>query len=192
MLPTTPAPWPIGPSPGERQRFLDLLRAVAAQLIVWHHLAFYGPLSDRAWPLPPRLFSWLHAHGRMAVQIFLVVGGFVAAQHLGRLGHVRWRDVGLEISRRYRRVGGPCLVVLAFAVCANALADHWIEHRSISAPPTVAQVLAHLACAQDVLGFEALSAGLWYLSVDLWSISARLPSACSSSTSPPASWSAPG
>ena len=31
-----------------RLPFLDLLRAAASQAIVWHHLAFYGPLSDSA------------------------------------------------------------------------------------------------------------------------------------------------
>ena len=149
-----------------RFQFLDLLRAVAAQLIVWHHLAFYGPLSHRAWHLAPNLLVWLHHHARMGVQVFLVIGGFVAAQHLTKLNTLSWGDFSYEISRRYRRIAGPYLVVLIMAVAANALADLWLDHRSISAPATLDQFLAHTLFAQDVLGYEALSAGVWYLSID--------------------------
>jgi len=157
---------PFDKPDSNRLQFLDLLRALAAQLIVWHHLAFYGPLSHRAWHLAPRLLVSLHSHARMAVQVFLVVGGFVAAQHLAKLNAACWRNFGHEISRRYRRIGGPYLVVLIMAVAANALADLWIDHRSISAQPTLGQFLAHIVFAQDVLGYEALSAGVWYLSID--------------------------
>ncbi len=149
-----------------RLRFLDFLRAFAAQLIVWHHLAFYGPLSDIARPLTPLLLDILHYHARMAVQVFLVIGGFVTAQHLGGLKRLDLRDFLGEVGRRYRRTGGPYLVTLALAVAANALADHWIDHRSISAAPTLGQLFAHAFYLQDVLGYQALSAGIWYLAID--------------------------
>ncbi len=146
--------------------FIDGLRALAAQLIVWHHLAFYGPLSDVAHPLTPFILDLLHDHGRMAVQIFQVIGGFVTAQHLDGLQRLDLRGFFDEIWRRYRRTGGPYLVTLVLAVAANALADHWMDHRSISAAPSVAQLIAHAFYLQDVLGYQALSAGIWYLAVD--------------------------
>jgi peptidoglycan/LPS O-acetylase OafA/YrhL len=149
-----------------RLRFIDFLRAIAAQLIVWHHLAFYGPLSDIAYPLAPVLLDALHQHARMAVQVFLVIGGFVTAQHMETLGRASWRGFVQEIAHRYRRTGGPYLVTLVFAIAANALANHWMDHRSISAPPTLDQLFAHALYAQDILGYEALSAGIWYLSID--------------------------
>lgn len=134
---------PLGKPESNRFQFLDLLRALAAQLIVWHHLAFYGPLSDRAWNLAPRLLVWLHHHARMGVQVFLVVGGFVAAQHLAKLNTSSWGNFSSEISRRYRRIAGPYLVVLIMAVAANALATSgWTiarsprQQRSISFWPT--------------------------------------------------------
>ena len=52
------------------------------------------------------------------------------------------------------------------AVAANAIADQWMDHRSISAAPTVAQLVAHALYLHDILGYEALSAGIWYLAVD--------------------------
>jgi peptidoglycan/LPS O-acetylase OafA/YrhL len=38
----------IRPLAGSHFHFLDLLKAFAAQLIVLHHLAFYGPMTDHA------------------------------------------------------------------------------------------------------------------------------------------------
>ena len=149
-----------------RLHFIDFLRAIAAQLIVWHHLAFYGPLSDVARPLTPLLLDGLHYHARMAVQVFFVIAGFVTAQHIeGRQGSGPGDFLG-QLARRYRRTGGPYLVVLVLAIAANALADHWMDHRSISAAPTFAQILAHVFYLQDLLGYEALSAGIWYLAID--------------------------
>ncbi|HSV53424.1 MAG TPA: acyltransferase, partial [Burkholderiaceae bacterium] len=58
--------------PTQRLPLIDALKAVACVMIVWHHLAFYGPMSDIAQPLAPRLISWLYDYGRMAVQVFLV------------------------------------------------------------------------------------------------------------------------
>ena len=89
----------------------------------------------------------------MGVQVFLVVGGFVAAQHLTKLNTSSWGNFSAEISRRYRRIAGPYLVVLIMAVAANALADLWLDHRSISAPATLDQFLAHALFAQDVSGY---------------------------------------
>lgn len=154
------------PAVSGRLRFIDALRAVAAQLIVWHHLAFYGPLSDVARPLTPFIIDLLHHHGRMAVQVFLVIGGFVTAQHLERLPRLDLRGFVGEVARRYQRTGGPYLITLLLAVAANAVADLWMDHRSISAPPSAMQLLAHAVYLQDVLGYEALSAGIWYLAVD--------------------------
>lgn len=154
------------PTLAGRLRFVDFLRALAAQLIVWHHLAFYGPLSAVARPLLPLLLDGLHYHARMAVQVFLVIAGFVTAQHIEGLRGLSIRGFLVQLARRYRRTGGPYLVLLVMAIAANAVADHWMDHRSISAPPTIGQILAHVFYINDVLGYEALSAGIWYLAID--------------------------
>ena len=156
----------VFPTLAGRLRFVDFLRALAAQLIVWHHLAFYGPLSDVARPLTPLLLDALHYHARMAVQVFLVIAGFVTAQHIEGVQGLTIGSFFQQLARRYRRTGGPYLVSLVIAVAANAVADHWMDHGSISAPPTIGQILAHVFYINDVLGYEALSAGIWYLAID--------------------------
>jgi peptidoglycan/LPS O-acetylase OafA/YrhL len=149
-----------------RLQCIDLLRALASQLLVWHHLAFYGPLADQAYSLAPVLLGWLGDPARMVVQVFLVIGGFGAAQHLARLRGASWRHFWTEIVRRYCRIGIPYLAMLPVAVCANALAGRWMEHHSIAAAPSLAQLVSHALFLQDILRYEPLSAGIWYLAID--------------------------
>lgn len=155
-------------------RLVDLLRAVGAQLIVWHHLAFYGPLSDLAHPLAPGLIEWLSEYGRYAVQLFFVLGGFTTAQSLAPESGLTTREVLRNLWKRYQRIAFPFLAALALAILANAVARQWMDHSSISAPPTPAQVLAHALFLHDLLGFEALSAGIWYLAIDFQLYAATL------------------
>jgi peptidoglycan/LPS O-acetylase OafA/YrhL len=149
-----------------RLAFVDLLRALGSQLIVWHHLAFYGPLSDLARPLAPLTIGWVGDQARMAVQIFFVLGGFVAARGLERQFGARPPDWARHLLRRFLRIGAPYGVAIAVAVGANELARTWMTHRSISAPATPGQLLAHAFFRQDLLGYEALSAGIWYVAID--------------------------
>ena len=84
---------PVEPASGAgtaRAGSVDLLKAVASQLIVLHHLAFYGPMAHQARPLAPALFDWLAGPARMAVQVFLVTGGFLSGT-AGRGGRSRGR-----------------------------------------------------------------------------------------------------
>jgi len=165
VMSTVASPLPH-PSAFGRLQCIDMLRAVASQLLVWHHLAFYGPLADVAYPLAPVLLDWLGDPARFVVQVFLVIGGFGTAQHLARLTAAGWRPFCREIVQRYRRIGIPYVAMLPVAIGANALAGRWMEHRSISAAPTLAQLVAHALFAQDLLRYEPLTAGIWYLAID--------------------------
>jgi peptidoglycan/LPS O-acetylase OafA/YrhL len=147
-------------------RLLDLLKAVAAQMIVLHHLAFYGPMADQAWPIAPALFDWLEEHARVAVQVFLVCGGFLAAKTLAPRGLAKVDDPLRLIARRFFKLVPPYLVAMVFAVAASAVARGWMVHDSISAPPTLQQLTAHAFLLHSVLGYESLSAGAWYVAID--------------------------
>lgn len=145
---------------------INLLKAGAAQLIVLHHLAFYGPMADQARPLMPALIDWLDDYGRIAVQVFLVVGGFLAAKSLCPQAQPGLRHPCAAIGRRYLRLALPFMMAMLLAVAASCLASRWMTHDSISAPPTLSQLSAHLLLLHDVLGYEALSAGAWYVAID--------------------------
>ena len=149
-----------------RLPFLDFVRAIASQCIVLHHLVFYGPLPERAYAAMPVLFDWLYDNARMAVQVFFVVGGFFTGRGLCRAKPLSAKSVATAVWARYRRIGFPYLAALAVAIIANEVARNWMTHEAISERPTIMQLLAHAAFMHDILGFQALSAGIWYLAID--------------------------
>ena len=100
------------------------------------------------------------------VQVFFVLGGFVTAHKLSRPTHWTPPSWCARSSRRYRRIGIPYLVALLVAVAANEVARRSMDHESISATPSVTQLVAHAVFLQDVLDYEPLTAGIWYLAID--------------------------
>lgn len=145
---------------------INLLKAVAAQLIVLHHLMFYGPMADFARPLLPDLVDWLGDDARIAVQVFLVIGGFLAAKSLAPGGNPGLHAPLRTILRRYLKLAPPFMAAMLLAIAASALAAIWMTHDAISKPPGMAQMAAHALLLHDVLDYEALSAGAWYVGID--------------------------
>jgi peptidoglycan/LPS O-acetylase OafA/YrhL len=145
---------------------INMLKAGAAQLIILHHLAFYGPMSDHARTLLPTLIDWLGGTARIAVQVFLVIGGFLAAKSLSPSGHQGYVDPLGAVSRRYAKLAPPFLAATLVAAVASALAANWMTHDSISAPATLNQLSAHALLLHGVLGYPALAAGAWYVAID--------------------------
>mgnify|MGYP000229231196 CR=1 FL=1 len=73
----------------------------------------------------------------------------------------------LPAFRRYRRLVLPYLVAVGVSVLVAALVRPWFDHSSVPATPSWLQVIAHVFLLQDLLGQEALSAGIWYVAIDL-------------------------
>jgi peptidoglycan/LPS O-acetylase OafA/YrhL len=145
---------------------INLLKAGAAQLIVLHHLAFYGPMSDHVRTILPELMDWLTSSARIAVQVFLVVGGFLAAKSLSPTGQPGYVDPLSAIWRRYVKLAPPFIAATLFAAVASATAGQWMSHDSISAPATLGQLSAHALLLHGLLGYPSLSAGAWYVAID--------------------------
>ena len=145
---------------------VDALKAVAAQLIVLHHLAVYGPMSDVVYGHAAGWFDWLYRDARMAVQVFFVVGGFLAARALAPDGVAAFSSPLALLWRRYCRLAIPYLTAILLSVGAAALARAWLEHEYVPSSPTLPQLLAHVFLLHDILGHEALSAGIWYVAID--------------------------
>ncbi|WP_341677117.1 acyltransferase [Niveibacterium sp. SC-1] len=149
-----------------RLGLIDTIKAAASQLIVLHHLAFYGPVSDAAHAWMPHLTAWLADYGRIAVQAFLVVGGFLAARSLAPAGRLEAGGVRGLILKRYLRLALPYCVMLGAAIVAAAFARPWVEGDTVPLAPDALQLLSHVLLLQDVLGQDALSAGVWYVAID--------------------------
>ena len=146
--------------------WINGLKAGAAQLIVLHHLAFYGPMSDYVQPLWPALLDWLGGSARIAVQVFLVIGGFLVAKSLAPAGRPGIASPVHAIWRRYAKLAPPFLAATLLAAVLTPVAGIWMQHDSMSAAVTLGQLSAHALLLHGVLGYESLSAGAWYVAID--------------------------
>lgn len=151
--------------PGSPQAFLNALRAIAALVILWHHFALYKPFADWAAPMIGIGLSWLAEHAR-ATQVFFVIGGFVLAHSLDRRSWGSIAALGHFVVERYIRLGFPYLVVVALMVPIDHFARGWLPDEVLGSPVSVPQLLAHVFLLQDVLGYESLSAGFWFICIN--------------------------
>ena len=151
---------------------IDVIKALASQLIVWHHFISYGPMARTVYPHAASLFDWLYNDGRLAVQAFLVLGGFLAARSLAPQPHQLSFDAsGAALARlawrRYVRLVRPYLVALALAIVLSALARFLMSDPDTPAAPSFRQVLFHVLLIHDIAGVDALTTGVWYVAMDL-------------------------
>jgi peptidoglycan/LPS O-acetylase OafA/YrhL len=153
----------VGARQGSRLPLVDAVRALAATVIVGHHFSSYQPLADAASPIAGPLIDWLREYGRVA-QVFIVLSGFMLA---GSLAHRQWDGVRAWrfIVQRYCRLALPYFAAIGFAIVAGEFGRDWIDNDVAGALPTIQQVLAHSVFLQDVLGYESLSAGLWFVCI---------------------------
>jgi len=151
----------------QRLPVIDALKGIASQLIVLHHLAFYGPMSDVVSPFLGGAVGWMSANGRIAVQVFLVLGGYMAARALAPQGRAKFGSPLSVMFRRYQRLSIPYAVAIGVAIIAAAIARHWADFESIPAKPSLHQLFANLLMLQNIVGQDSLSAGLWYIAIDL-------------------------
>jgi peptidoglycan/LPS O-acetylase OafA/YrhL len=149
-----------------RMPVVDALKALASQAIVLHHLATYGAMSDAAYVAAPGLISWLYDYGRMAVAVFLVVAGFLAARGMAPNGAPTVHAPLSMIWRRYLRLTVPYLAAITLAMGCAAVARLCLTEEFVPDAPTATQVLAHAVLLQNILGHTSLSAGVWYIAID--------------------------
>jgi peptidoglycan/LPS O-acetylase OafA/YrhL len=145
---------------------IDAFKALASQLIVLHHLAFYGPMSDFAQDIAPATILWLSQHARIAVQVFLVAGGFLAVLSLAPAGQLVAANPLALLRKRYFKLVIPLFAALLLSIFCAAIARTLMTHSSTPDAPTLAQFIAHLLLLQSILDYDGLSAGVWYIAID--------------------------
>ena len=123
-------------------------------------------MSDIAQPLAPDLMAWLYDYARMAVQIFLVLGGYLAAASLAPEGVGRFDSAGQQVGKRFVRLVVPYVVALLVTVLVSALVRPWFDHPSVPGDSDVAQLITHALLLHSVADHESLSAGVWYVAID--------------------------
>ena len=157
---------------------VDLLKVFAALLIILHHLSSYGQISEDARLVLPSLMTWLFEYGRYAVQIFLVMAGYLATQSLTRFANAKFSGQNLlrVIINRYLRLFAPYIAALIFTILFAWIARFWVNDEFVGEQETLSQFIAHLFFLQGILGLDSISAGAWYVAIDwqLYSVLAVL------------------
>lgn len=124
-------------------------------------------MADVLEPAWPGLIHWLDEYGRMAVQVFLVLGGYLAAAALAPQGVSRTQAVWPALAQRYARLCLPFSAALVCAILVNeTVRNLGFDHPSVSDTPAWSSVLAHLLLVHSIGGWESLSAGVWYVAID--------------------------
>jgi len=147
-----------------RSFVIDTLKLLAAQLIVLHHISGYGPMVEAVRGAWPALVEHLYLDARLAVQIFLVVGGYLAAQSV--MGRRDALNPITLIQRRYWRLMPSFVLALCWVTSLVWLLRPFISGDWLVDSPSLHSVLAHLTLTQSVLDVPALSVGVWYVAAD--------------------------
>jgi peptidoglycan/LPS O-acetylase OafA/YrhL len=151
---------------------VDLLKIVAAQVILWHHFCRYGPMARTLELAGHSWVGFVGQHGRHAVQVFLVVSGFLAARSIAKFLEAGSVSVLLEAIRkswltRAWRLALPYWLMLLVAVLFAWIARQLQTDIDTPAAPQWFEWLAHLLFLQNLLGMDSLSTGVWYVAIDL-------------------------
>ncbi len=148
----------------QRMLFIDALRAFASVMILLHHFALYPPLSANAGTVLGPLVHWFHDYARFT-QVFFVVGGYVMARNMSARS---WclPEAGRFLIRRYCRLGIPYLAAIVLAIAACDFGRGWLPGDVVGTPATVPQFVAHVFFLQELLGYEHLSAGIWFVCIN--------------------------
>lgn len=146
---------------------IDGIRGIGAISIALYHIFRYGPLPLAADAVVPDPVRWCIDHGWIAVQFFLVISGFGAAyatlNQVLPIGAVR-----VYLVRRLIRLGGAYWATIALSTVLTAIAILALDDRSFNESlPTLGQIAAHIAFLQDIIDYENLTTGIWFLSIDL-------------------------
>ena len=161
----------VGPKrvTSDRFAFLDALRGLGALAIACYHVHRYRPLEIPADHLLPNVIQFVVRHGWASVQVFWVIAGFVAAYSLRKTA-VGPASFGNFSLRRILRLGIPYWTAILAVVAVDALTKPLLYRPDlplIDDPVPWARLAANLAFLQDVLHLGNISAGTWFVCVDL-------------------------
>lgn len=140
-----------------RLALIDALRGMAAIWVVMEH--FWDRVTL---PWEPGPIGWVFDHGYLGVPIFFVLSGYVIALNLSAQP-VNAHMIGRFALRRAIRLDPPYWVSIAAAL-ALAVAATWIGIEKEF--PTLAQLIAHLVYAQELLGYGHIIAVYWTLCLE--------------------------
>ena len=159
-------PAPTG-GPAFRFVFVDGLRGLAALMIVVFHIWWYEPEPYPAFENLHWIVDATFRRVRASVQILLVISGFVVAYTL-RKTWVTPREVSWFLGRRLVRLMPPYWVTIGVIILVDMICQQALDlKKPFQGPPSVPRISAHLTLMQNILGHEAMSAGIWTICIEM-------------------------
>ena len=150
-----------------RYAMIDGLRGIGAVAIAIYHIFRYGELPVAAQTVVPDVLQTCIVNGWMAVQWFFVIAGF-AAVLATRSWQPAFGDALVHIVKRILRLGAAYWVAITFTALLTILAiEGWDDRTLNEAKPTPGQFLAHVFFLQDLLGYDCLNTGVWFIAIAL-------------------------
>ncbi len=146
-----------------RSTSVDALKIIAAQMIFWHHLSAYGDMAQWLSQSLSDVYDFLFGYARMAVQIFLVVSGYLAAQHIDLVNKHDWLQ---SVCKRYLRLTPVYFFALVWVGLCIVMTRPYFSADWLPAVLDMPQVLAHISLLHSLLDYPSLSTGIWYIAID--------------------------
>lgn len=113
----------------------------------------------------PNLVAWFAQYGRWAVNVFLVVAGFLTAKPLINQP-TTLLYLWTQIVKRYIRLVFPFGAAVTSAVLSAELARYWTNDPILPLSASFIQFISHLFLVHTITGQESLSTGVWYVAID--------------------------
>ena len=142
---------------------IDALKFFGAQCILLHHLSIYSPIAQEIGFDYPIALDDFSEFSRWAVQIFLVVSGFLMAKALSKMKAVHLPSL---LLKRYARLAPFFLLSLSMCVVTASLLQDYLWGAWVPEFPSLLGFLAHALLIQSVLEVPAISSGVWYVAID--------------------------
>jgi peptidoglycan/LPS O-acetylase OafA/YrhL len=152
------------PQPAGRFALVDGLRGGASLAVAVFHF-WNNPAFAVARDATPALIRHLFEGGRLGVEVFFAISGFVMAYTL-RNAVVTPLYAAAFVLRRSLRLDPPYWTTLALALLAAASSD-LLTHRGASTMPPLPVVLAHVVYLQDLFQYPPILLTFWTLCLEV-------------------------
>jgi hypothetical protein len=103
-------------------------------------------------------------YGKYAVQIFLVIAGYLTAKSLTQT--LQKYGLTKTIINRYLRLMPTYMVAILLTIVCASIARSIAFESYMGEPETFPQLLAHVFFLQNILSYESISVGVWYVAID--------------------------
>jgi peptidoglycan/LPS O-acetylase OafA/YrhL len=133
-----------------RFKQIDVLRGIAAILVVFFHLTGSSDLSKTT-------ATYGH-YGWTGVQMFFVISGFVLPYSLHRSGY-KLKNFGIFLIKRIIRIYPAYLAAIIISLILTVL-----THREVA---SVITIISHLVFLNSILGLTGISAVFWTLAIEV-------------------------